>query len=242
MRFFEKGTGDKVILILHPILANHKCAVELSRYLGAECRFIIPDLSGHGAEIENDFISASDEADKIETYLKAEGIDKLEMIIGLSMGCLVAIELYSRNTDRVNKVVLEGAPLYRYGALFTAVATKMYLNMQKKTISDRSAIESEFSKSFGKEIGKEMAEDFPKMSNATIKNCAKTCAKFSFPKIEKTAQKKMFFRYGGKDSNYKAGVKRTWKYYPDAELIKEEGFDHCEFPLKQPKEFVASII
>lgn len=241
MKIFEKGTGEEVIVILHPMMASHKSCVEITRYLGNEKKYIIPDLSGHGADIENEFLSLKDEADRLEDYLKNEKIEKIDMIIGLSMGCLVAIELFSRMPDKVGRVILEGAPLYRYGFLFKAIAGKLYLNMQKKAVTDRELMEKEFANNFGESVATEMVADFVKMKPETIRNCANATSRFYFPKIDKQYQKKMFFRYGDKDANYKAGVKRSWKYYPDAELKTESGYGHCEFAIKKPMAFAADI-
>ena len=242
MKFFEKGDSDKCVVVLHPMLAEHGSVVEIARFMGDGYRYIIPDLSGHGADMDSTFVSVKDEADRLINYLEQQNIFKIDYLIGFSMGALVALEVFSRRPEMVGKVVLEGAPLFNYGPLFRWIAKKSYLNMQKKASSDTALMAAEFAKTFGKATGEKMASDFSKMKPETVANCAIACAKVSFPKIADEHQRKMIFRYGDKEGNYKQGTKITYRHYRDAKFVVERGYDHCELPMKRPERFVKEIM
>ena len=242
MKFFEKGDSDKCVVVLHPMLADHGSVVELARFMGDGYRYIIPDLTGHGTDMDSTFVSVKDEADRLINYLEQQNVFKIDYLIGFSMGALVALEVFSRRPEMIGKIVLEGAPLFNYGPLFRAIAKKSYLNMQKKAVSDTDLMAAEFAKTFGKATGEKMTADFAKMKSETVANCAIACAKVSFPKISDEHQKKMIFRYGDKDGNYKAGTKYTFRYYRDAEFTIERGYGHCEFAMKRTDKFVSEIM
>ncbi len=132
MKFFEKGDSEKCVVVLHPMLADHGSVVELARFMGEGYRYIIPDLSGHGADMDTTFISVKDEADRLINYLEQHNIFKIDYLIGFSMGALVALEVFSRRPEMTGKVVLEGAPLFNYGPLFDGSQRSRILTCRRK--------------------------------------------------------------------------------------------------------------
>ena len=83
----------KVLLLLHPMLADGKTMTTLIGNSLQKYRVISPDLSGHG-EDKGDFISAEEEARTLLAYLKEQNIFKIELLFGASLGARVGLELF----------------------------------------------------------------------------------------------------------------------------------------------------
>src|SRR5207237_889850 len=88
----SRGAKPKHVLLLHGIASDHTFWEPLIERLQQEgCEIIAPDLLGHGASPKPEFIqySTEDQARAVIALLRRKRFHDL-MIIGHSMGCLVA--------------------------------------------------------------------------------------------------------------------------------------------------------
>lgn len=107
------GRGERAILALHGITANHREFLALSEALGGDVSLIAPDQRGRGRsrDVGPEF-SMADHADDAARVLDAAGVDRA-IILGHSMGGFVTVVFGDRHAERCERLVLVdgGIPL-----------------------------------------------------------------------------------------------------------------------------------
>jgi pimeloyl-ACP methyl ester carboxylesterase len=108
------GKPSVHIVLLHGIASDSRFWQPLMGELTRRsCEVIAPDLLGHGKSPKPNFIpySTDDQARAILALLKRRRL-KSVVVVGHSMGCLVASRLAKIAPDRVAKLLLFEPPLY----------------------------------------------------------------------------------------------------------------------------------
>jgi pimeloyl-ACP methyl ester carboxylesterase len=82
--------------------------------LSDEFRCLAPDLAGHGTAGDVPFSLAA-AADRVADLIAAEAADGRAIVVGLSLGGYVAMELAARHPDRVRGLVISGATAEPHG-------------------------------------------------------------------------------------------------------------------------------
>jgi pimeloyl-ACP methyl ester carboxylesterase len=107
------GTSGLPVVLLHGMCGSN-------RYWGAEfdvlaerCRLMVPDLLGFGGSPKplNGY-SAADHADALAACLRESGIHEPAIVVGHSMGTLVALALLDRHPQCVDSVIAIAPPVY----------------------------------------------------------------------------------------------------------------------------------
>lgn len=109
----DKGSG-KPLVLLHGLGNNHKSWTYVLEHLDyKKWRVVVPDLLGFGDAPKPDVrYTPAVHAQAVLATLNEAGI-KDATFVGHSMGCLVAIEIASQQPEKVESLVLLGAPLYK---------------------------------------------------------------------------------------------------------------------------------
>ena len=72
------------------------------------------------------------EEEILNNYLKDNNIDKLKIVIGFSLGGNIAFDYFCKNSDKIEKVIIDSAPIFKF-PLFV----KLYFyNKFKKCLLD----------------------------------------------------------------------------------------------------------
>lgn len=109
----DKGSG-KPLVLLHGLGNNYKSWAYVLEHLDyKKRRVIVPDLLGFGDAPKPDIrYTPAVHAQAVLATLDEMGM-KDATFVGHSMGCLVAIEIAHQQPERVESLVLLGAPLYK---------------------------------------------------------------------------------------------------------------------------------
>jgi pimeloyl-ACP methyl ester carboxylesterase len=109
LAYTEIGTGLPVILI-HG-LGSKKEAWHPQHVLGRKYRLIMPDLRGHGeTELEDDITLPNFAKDILELM---DSLNIMQAVIcGLSLGGIIAQEIYKQAPKRVSKLILANTAAY----------------------------------------------------------------------------------------------------------------------------------
>ena len=237
---------SKVILLIHPMLASSESMrifwVENILKETNEYRFIIPDLSGHGAAAGEIYESAAEEARILTQYLLEHGITKVDLGFAASLGGVVLFEILNAGEIKFKRLFFEGVSFYERAKLGGFLLMKIMLAKQKKGLKNPKLAVEKMSKMFGNQAGKVMAERFLKMDPRSIKNIVRDCSNVRLPKMDVEMQRACVFSYGEYDSDLRLARRKIPKIYPEAKLVVDEGYGHCERMVKDVAGYVRRVI
>ncbi len=233
---------SKVIILIHPMLSSSNAMkVFISNYLGSEYRYIIPDLSNHGAAVDHTYNSAEKEAEEIYNYIKTKNISKIHFAFGASLGGVVLFELIKYSDIEYNNIFFEGVSFNENSFLLNKLEKIIFLYKYKKAVADPELAVKKISSIYGEEAGKHMAENFINMNKESIISIINDCTYVKLPELSESMQEKCIFSFGDKDSDLKKAGKTIPKKYPKSYLKIWKGYNHCEKMTKATEEYITFL-
>ena len=237
---------SKVMLLIHPMLASSELMrtflVENILKETGEYRYIIPDLSGHGDAADEIYESVVEEARVLTQYLLKHGVSEVDLGFAASLGGVVLFEILNRREIKFRRLFFEGVSFYENAKLGGFLMTKIMLAKQKKGLKNQKLAVEKMSRMFGIQAGEVMAERFLKMDPLSIKNIVRDCSNVRLPKMDVEMQRSCVFSYGEKDSDLRLARRKISKMYPEAKLVVDEGYGHCERMVKDAEGYVKGVI
>ena len=110
-----KKEEKEVILLIHPMLSSAKgMKEEIVDRVGGDYRYILPDLSAHGGT-RGEYNSVDIEAKNIEKYLLENGINKVLLGYGASLGGVILLKMVEIRKYILKNVFLRGVV---YGKMY----------------------------------------------------------------------------------------------------------------------------
>jgi esterase/lipase len=237
MQFKVKGNyNHPKILLVHAMYTDWRCFQTLVGYLENEYCIIIPTLDGHGTD-DTVFHSVQEEADNIIKYLYENNISKLELIDGISLGGIIAFEVFRRRQIEIKHMFLDGAPfvlLPAYKRKFMGFLFKRVAHSVKKHPDKIGILDKKFPK-----FAREMKEICFRMTDESIKNLSEACYTYQLPETIELGNETITFMYGTAE---KASMCiPTVRKYTNTKLIIKEGYKHCQFISDFPKEYFEQL-
>lgn len=240
MRFKTLGNSNKpVAVLIHAMFISEEMFRNISVRLEATHYVIMPTLDAHSLEEHTTFLSVQDEANKIFEYLLKNDIQNIDILLGTSLGGIIAFELFMQKKITVSNIFLDGAPFICFSdfrikfmaSIFKRIAHKSAKSPDRQNILDK--LYPEYSATMKKICGN--------MSDESIKNLAYACYSYKLPeKINLTFEQSLTFLYS---TNEKAKICiPTVKKYTNCNLIVKEGYAHCGFLSKEPKAYVEMLL
>ena len=233
--------SSSATILLHPMGITAEKVYEIvgSRLSGSRY-LLIPDMGNHGME-PSEFISAENEAENLAAYLKDNGITEISLLYGASMGAAVALQLLSRTDIPVRSMYLDGAPVAKLGPIMTRVFAPVLIwqrGIYEK--NDRKKL-AEFIERWGDELNDHMRENFIRFSDNSIRNIAKACVQGNMVTIPEELQKHTVMEWGSSEEYAKTSPKIVKHLYPLVHVEVRQGYNHCEYMIKNNTEYVAAI-
>lgn len=112
--YLDIGTGPQTVVLLHGLAASKEIWTDLIRHLPRdEWRVIAPDLVGFGASPKPQWseYTVNEHARAVETLLKRLRVKGPAVVLGHSMGCLVAAHIAAVRPKLAGRVILYEPPL-----------------------------------------------------------------------------------------------------------------------------------
>jgi pimeloyl-ACP methyl ester carboxylesterase len=108
------GSSGPPVVLLHGMCGSNRYWGAAFDVLADRCRLVVPDLLGFGRSPKplNGY-TAADHADAVAACLAESGIDEQAIVVGHSMGTLVALALLDRHPQLVDSVIAIAPPVYR---------------------------------------------------------------------------------------------------------------------------------
>lgn len=111
-RVAEGGAG--VVVLVHGIGVSSRYMVPVARELARTVSAYAVDLPGFGrSEKPRHALDVAELADMLAAWLDAAGLDRVALLAN-SFGCQVAVELATRNPERVSHLILTGPTIDRH--------------------------------------------------------------------------------------------------------------------------------
>lgn len=239
MSIHSFGNSNKpVIILIHGMLTPWEIWCPHIEYFSANYHVLVPELGGHGGNKTDRFSSIEDECIKIETFLHNNSINEIFAVCGLSLGGVVAYKIWERKRVNTKNLVLDGAPLSRFGVVLRKVMTANYISIIEKSKSRDKKTLSNFSEYF---LPAEYLQNYLKIAdNITSDSVAKIVSAISeeFISGEPAELENVLYMYGTAMNEYlsrksvkaliKTGLKNSLRF---------DGQGHCYKAIYEPIEW-----
>ena len=223
------------VVLLHPMLADGECMLNLTAGMTGKYCFIAPDLSGQGND-KGEFESPEKEARTLTEYLKNNDFRTIELIAGASLGGVVGMLMLADADIRYKTAVFDGTPMYENAKFIYQLMKFGFLKKHHKAAGMPSADVRKVMESKYGIFGERMAQSFVSISEESLVAIVKACSDFSFPPISEDMQKRIFLEVGSKDMNCRQN-RVVLKHYPHLHIKVREGYGHCMYPATHYKEY-----
>ncbi len=210
--------------------------------IGAFCSLHGGNVLGHGEAMSETYVSATEEARILTQYLLGHGVSEVDLGFAASLGGVVLFEILNRREIKFKRLFFEGVSFHERAKLGGFLMAKIMLAKQKKGLKNPKLAVEKMSKMFGGQAGKVMAERFLKMEPLSIKNIVRDCSNVRLPKMDAEMQRSCVFSYGEYDSDLRLAKRKIPKMYPEAKLVVDEGYGHCEKTVKDAEGYARRMI
>lgn len=245
MRFHTFGNKDnKIVVFIHGALTPWQIWKKQIEYFKSKYFVIVPALYAHVEEEQSEFISIEQEAESIAEYILENYRNEIYAVCGLSMGGAIANRLFGNELLKIDKLILDGAPLVPNNSLVTRIMTREYMtiihNSKKR---DGKTLES-FKKNF---LPEEYLESYLKfadtMSDDSIKNILKSVGESRLTIRRNTNNTKFLFLHGTKWNEMlaKKSARLTLKHYSDTKVIRFKGYAHGELAIYKTEKWIEIV-
>ena len=245
MEILEYGNKEKEkIILIHGFESPYQIWEEYIEYYKMDYHILVPILPGHNPNEKEEFNSFQETAQKIEEYYISRYGNHVYAIYGMSMGGVLASQLWQNKNLNINYLVLESSPLLSYNQLMTKFLTNQYLMLTHKTKQrDKKVINQAVNSIISEDKLDEFLEMIDNMSDATIKNYVQEIGDYKLPNDIDTPNTKIYYYHGTKINELlaKKTAKYISKHYPNSKVICLKGKGHCEDSLLKPKIMIKEL-
>jgi hypothetical protein len=252
MKFNTFGDEKNPVMVM---LAGSFCPSTCMSYLYDSWKkdfyIIAPEYNGY--DENSTFTTRKQEAKEIVLYLKKQGITKIKMVYGQSMGAEIAIELIHQMLGAgisVDKGFFDGAPCIRLSKAYKAFMYFKFRTMirmlRDKSIGDvmNMKLVKQFTNGDTESL-RPMMEPIiavaPYLTDESIKNQTECCYTFDFPVFDESFQKNLYFFYAKEEKAYRTCIKGVKKAYPYARYKVVSGFGHLTYSVRETEKYTEII-
>ncbi|EFM39021.1 hypothetical protein HMPREF0379_1249 [[Eubacterium] yurii subsp. margaretiae ATCC 43715] len=185
------------------------------------------------------YLSLKKQSETILKVLKSQELDNFELIFSLSLGGIIAVNIFSNEEISIKHCIVDSTPLLKLDKITRLMAKSKIVDM----IEDIDKIKNQNPDIFQK-ISEKAVETVKNSSLTSLVKLSDDILSFDFPKIDKIKQKNLIMRYGKDDLAYQS-VKTLKTTYRKSTIYVKANYNHCqEFIEENDKylEFIKSII
>lgn len=219
-----------------------------AKYLANEYYVILPTLDGHHRE-EPVYHGVDRDAAEIVGWLEDNGVTRLALLQGTSMGAEVALAVAARIRIPVDHWLLDGGPCFHFPRFFRAIMARKfngYMNMVRGKTTGQ-AVDALMKDPFVKKLGGDSLDSYRGMlggfceigqwiDSASVRRIADTCYRCVLPDIPDETARRFVFLYSENEPARKS-EKRLKKKYPQAAFLVAKGYGHGGFQGEQPEKY-----
>ena len=242
MRFIESGFKDKPsVMFIHGMGCSGEHPYQKAKEkLENDYNVIIVCLDGYDKQ-STTFHSISEQAEKIANYTEKNHNGKLHLILGMSMGGFIVLEMLSRYNITADKVILDSGYLKPWPKIPAKIMSGSVAWGFSQIMKDNSnfVIESFMKKMMGYCFKKK--DLCASASKTTLKNSEYSCLTFKLPNLSKLQNTNIEYWYGTKERLMVKGMKLLKRELPNMKEVCLGEFGHGEFMFERPDEYIHII-
>lgn len=236
-----KTYGDRekeAILLLHPMLTGAFFFDLIAGALSGGYFLVVPTFSRHYES--STYHSTDEEIAQIDLFLKENQIERLKAVVGFSMGGNIAFRYFCRNTERIDRAVIDSAPLFDFPAFVKSYFVRNYVRCLQKVKNDPDHAAEELNRCFNG-MGEVQSRTAPIVTEESLKNMVmESCYHVTLPALDPDAQRKIVFLYGSKDIARLCAVRL--RKYKESRLVRLPACGHCGYFMEDPAEYAEKFI
>ena len=244
MKLHEFGNVNAPTMVLiHGVLTPWQIWEAQIRSFEKDYHIFIVALSAHTEEEASEFISLEAEVSGIITALQAHDVTEIHALCGLSLGGVIAHEIWKSTRLPIKHLVLDGAPLVPFPFGSSGFMTKNYINLIHKSKKRDPKVIASFKKNF---LPEKYLDSYLKiadfMSDTSMANIVKAADTGNLCTTVDN-KSKILFLHGTKGNEIlsKNVGKLIKKAYPETEVVCFKGDIHCYKAIYEPEKWVAVV-
>ncbi|MBQ9947591.1 MAG: alpha/beta hydrolase [Oscillospiraceae bacterium] len=241
MNFHVFGNeSSPVIVLIHGVLTPWQIWGKQIEHFSESYRVIAVALDAHEEERPSEFLSIEDEAEKIEDYIMDNCGGEVFAVCGLSMGGVIAHQIWRNGVIGMKKLIMDGAPLKTIPKIALKIMTSNYLTIIRKSKKRDPKTLENFKKQF---LPERFLDSYLKiadnMSDQSVRNIVSAAMSHDLCADIKSDTDVLFIHgtKGNEVISAKVG-KLIKKYYPESRVHCFKGYLHCEATIYKPEEWL----
>lgn len=224
------------IVIINPIMSDERISKVILSKLSKE--YYVTELILSGFYPNSTYSSMQKEELEMSIYFKSHNLNKIDIMIGLSIGGNIAFDFYTKNTDLINKLVIDSAPIFKYSFIRRKWLCYKYRKMIIKILKNRNKVSEILKKE--NDILKYQKNIILLINEKSLENIINDNYRMNLHNLSKNQQEKITFVYGTKDKARYAMIRLKKYKYINYMTIKNAG--HCQFFMKKTNSYIKNII
>ena len=244
MRILEFGreTGRKLLLI-HGFQIPWQVWTPYIRRYQEDFHVLVPILPGHDPAGKEAFHSFPETARELEDHFLSRWGDQPCSVFAMSMGGVLAATLWENGRVRLDKLILDGAPLVSFPRLMTNYSLRFYLDVTHKTRRRDKKTVRQAERLVPREYVPDFLSVLDNMSDEIIINCVNGVGDYKLPGNIPGPVPQIYYFHGTTISELfsKRTAKYLIKHYPGTVVKSFAGADHCQVSLHRPDQMLQAL-
>lgn len=234
------GNTKPVVLFFHAMGVTGASCERTARYLRENYCCILPTSTVYCAGQK--YRGKADEVRQIESFLSAQGIKNLALVVASSLGADLAAAFLSQTKRSVGHVFFDGGQFAQIGkgtrllmTPFVYLCIKSLYWTEGKTLKkilwcDKAEIKPYF-------IAAGKALKFTSL----YRQLSDSLEKKPFPALPKDLEKNTYFAFGSQEEHFRYRD-AVMKAYPESHFPIFEGYNHMQYFIQDPKGFADMLV
>lgn len=244
MKLHEFGSANApVIVFIHGVLTPWQILLPLIQAFEKDYHIFAVTLSAHTEEEASEFVSLKAEVSEIIRSLRAHEVSEIYALCGLSLGGVIAHEIWKEGKLPIKHLVLDGAPLVPFPFGSDRIMTKNYINLIHKSKKRDPKVIASFKKNF---LPEKYLESYLKiadfMTDTSMANIVKAANEGNLCTTVDN-KSKILFLHGTKGNEIlsKKVARLMKKAYPETKVIFFKGDVHCYKAIYEPEKWIEVV-
>lgn len=244
MQMHEFIDGKKPVMVLiHGVLTPWQIWMPQVTAFQERYNIYVAALNAHTEDGASEFISATSEAEEITEYLLGQNIETVDVLCGLSLGGVIAHEIWKTGRLAVSHLVLDGAPLVPFPKFAEKVMVGNYIRIIHRSRERDPKVLEAFKRDF---LPEKYLSDYLKiaelMSDTSIANMVHAAGAGSLCR-DVDNRSRILFLHGTKGNELfsRKSAALMKKSYPETEVVCFKGDTHCYKATWEPEKWIEVV-